>query len=114
MYDIMHDRRSGQRERRQDRRAPFIAAVRTSVAGSSAITLGLTQNLSGTGLELLHPDVAEGRVSLRFELQDGGGPVELEGDVVSARPSGPGMQRAGVRFVGLSSAVEERLVRAAR
>jgi len=113
MYDNgLYDRRSGQPERRQDRRAPFVAAVRTADTSGTAIALGLMQNLSATGMELLHPDVRKGRLSLRFELPDGQGTVELAGEVVSARPYSAGLQRAGVRFVELGPAVEERLLRA--
>ncbi len=111
----MEDRRKGAVDRRDGRRAPFVAAVRHEAAG--AVELALAQNLGPSGIELKRPAGASYRprtpVALTFELPDGGDPVRVHGAVVFERAAGA-YQTAGVRFEALSPLDYARIVRALR
>jgi hypothetical protein len=109
----MWDRRRTPIERREGRRAPFVAAVRHEA--ETAVELALAQNLGPSGMELKRPAGAalspSTPVSLSFELPDGGELVRVRGEVVFARQAGM-FQTSGVRFDGLSETDHARILRA--
>ena len=100
-------------DRRQSRRAPFVAAVRTERGGHS-VELALARNLGEDGMEIRRPpgsDFGPGaRVSLAFELPDGGHLIELSGAVVSERAEGR-FRHAGIRFEGVTPIDRARIAR---
>jgi PilZ domain len=109
----MTDRRRSTPERRERRRAPFVAAVK---AVGPELSLAQARNLGEEGMELRR---ATGReleprtpLHLAFELPDGGGLVEVRGAVVFERAEAGGRwQATGVRFRSLSAADRARIAR---
>lgn len=108
----MLDRRRAPVERRRERRAPFVAAVAQQVGGT--VSLAQAQNLGPTGIELKRPAgrayLPRTPISLRFELPDGGEPVQARGAIVFERAAG-GYQTTGVRFTQLSPLDHARILR---
>ncbi len=121
----MLERRRAPIERRDGRRAPFVAAVRCTPAGPRPIRpddprsdeLALAQNLGPAGIELKRrpgPACSERTpLVLAFELPDGGELVRARGTVVFER-SADGYQTCGVRFTQLSPLDHARIVRVLR
>jgi hypothetical protein len=106
------DRRLAVSDRRDEPRAPFVAAVLQRIG--SAVQLALAQNLSEHGIELRRAPgqsyLPSTPVSLTFELPDGCGVLKVRGIVVWGRADG-GYQTAGVRFSDVAAADEARLRR---
>lgn len=108
----MIDRRQASSQRRQGERTPFVASVRQAAAGS--VRLALAQDLGASGIKLRR---AEGPplppatpVYLTFELPDGQGLLELDGEVVYERLDG-NRQFQGIRFSPPPGASHARLTR---
>jgi hypothetical protein len=121
----MLERRRAPLERRDGRRAPFVAAVRCTPGGprplrpdeAPADELALAQNLGPAGIELkLRPGPActpRTPLALAFALPDGGELVRARGTVVFERSAGD-YQTCGVRFTQLSESDHARIVRVLR
>ena len=107
----MSDRRRSQPERRERRRAPFVAAVK---AVGDGLQLAQARNLGEEGMELrraLGPEfLPRTPLHLAFELPDSGELVEVRGAVVFERAEGR-WQATGVRFVSLSPQDRARIAR---
>jgi hypothetical protein len=107
----MLERRRSAEERRQNRRAAFVAAVRQCMGEETE--LALAQDLCETGIQLRRAGAAcepNTAVSLAFELPDGGDLLSVDGEVVFERAHG-GYQATGVRFLTLSAESRARIAR---
>jgi hypothetical protein len=108
----MHERRRAPSDRRRRRRAPFVASVREQVGPK--VMLGLAQNLGEDGIGVRRPlgrtFSPDTRITLAFELPDGGKMLRLRGELVWERAEG-GYNVDGLRFADLSPVDRERIVR---
>jgi hypothetical protein len=108
------DRRRTPRERRGARRAPFVAAVRSSPSTTRAEReeLALAVDLSERGMRLrrLLDAPAQGLVQLEFELPDGGAPILATGRLLGGDAHGS-YRMSGVRFIDLDGDEAARIAR---
>ena len=108
----MVDRRRSAPERRRDVRAPLVASVKQHVDGELA--LALAQDVGAHGIRLKRVSgrafSPRTRVSMVFELPDGGDLVRVRGAVVFERAEGA-YRSTGVRFEDLSPLDHARIVR---
>ncbi len=108
----MVDRRRLPQERRRDRRAPLVAAVKQRVGAE--VQLALAQDVGAHGIRLKRvagPEyLPRTTVAMAFELPDGGELVRVRGAVVFERAEG-GYQSTGIRFEDLSPLDHARILR---
>jgi PilZ domain len=105
----LFDRRRTPRERRNARRAPFVASVRSS-ANATREELALAVDLSETGMRLRRVGDAPnaGLIHLEFELPDGGAPILASGRLLFDADDGS-YRMTGVRFIGLDEEEAARI-----
>ena len=108
----MVERRRSPSDRRQDRRAPFVASVRHENGIETQLSLAQDLGLAGMQLKRVAGRAYLPRtpIVLTFELPDGGELVRVRGNVTFERAEGR-YHTTGVRFAGLSAHDRARIAR---
>jgi hypothetical protein len=106
----MTERRRAPRDRRYERRAPLVAAVKQKLG--AAVQLALAQNVGPTGM-LLRCAPGQGflpstPMAMAFEIPDGAGLVRVRAQVVWQRANGT---LQGIQFQDLTPPDHARILR---